>query len=908
MARIPLQVATRSLDTAPLVQYPQGGGPVGAAMENAGDALQGVAMRVKRQQDQQADFDARVKEMEFSSQVSGLEMEAEQNAAADGSGIHDNVYGQIDPETNTAVKPGSFDQLFDSYLERMPESKRGEFAAKREAYRSEGSVRMAGKQYKARQQYETVQIQKAETAITNAMAAADPNDAETFERFKQQGIDLIEKSGLPALEKDVAKVNWQANADETLFKTKLAKDPDFAAKARNALGLASEGAPVDVANIGSGHDGAKALLRKKEGFRSSPYWDVNAHRIGYGSDTITRADGSVVRVQPGMTVSRADAERDLDRRVQEFENVAIRQVGRREWGALPAAAKAALTSVTYNYGDLPGSVVNAIKSGNIESVAASVEALQGHNNGVNADRRRAEAAMIRGHGDMQGIGPVTGPDPEFAGIPLDRRLILANQADVQVGEQQRAASAQMAADYAAYKDATELSIVSGQLVDEQLVMNDGILNDGDKATLIRSLRSQNESSIQLSSDLAALSGKSLVLDPYDSKDKTRADNLYTETMKRAGPEQAVAVAGAILDQTGIVPQPVMNTMRRGLSGTNVQEFVTAAQTAQRVATQYPAALSRRDGGAEVQKTADDFSFMVNTMNLAPEEAARRLIEKNDPTKQFQRKALEPAAKEFVKEVSDEDFAGQFNETWFSSDPAVGVTPAQEFGIKAEYLAIAEDQFYASNGDPELAKNRAIEEMKRLYGVTEFGGGKTIVKHPPERYWPKAETQPGLTLMGVETGLGADPFQYAKTQLYQDVSAIDPEHEPGSIQLVTTPQTDREVKAGELPGYSVLWKDKDGVIQTIPGRLWKPDVKAMQQAEVARRQQIQDAATERAHQADIDLLAGRDRNYGLDQLLGDPLAPKPYTPSRKAEPGSNIPADLPAPATDVDLPLGNPMGN
>ena len=67
------------------------------------------------------------------------------------------------------------------------------------------------------------------------------------------------------------------------------------------------GAPVQDPAIG--------LIQEFEGFRETPYWDVNAHRVGFGSDTITMPDGSVQKVAPGAQVSRADAERDLQRRV-----------------------------------------------------------------------------------------------------------------------------------------------------------------------------------------------------------------------------------------------------------------------------------------------------------------------------------------------------------------------------------------------------------------------------------------------------------------------------------------------------------------------------------------------------------------------------------------------------------------
>jgi len=147
-----------------------------------------------------------------------------------------------------------------------------------------------------------------------------------------------------------------------------------------------------------GDTDAAALLRRFEGFRPDPYWDVNADRVGYGSDTITRADGTVEKVTKGTKVTREDAERDLNRRIGEFQRGIQRDIGATAWSALPANAKAALTSVAYNYGSLPKSVVSAVQSGNMGEVANAVQALGSHNNGINAKRRAEEAAIIRGEG------------------------------------------------------------------------------------------------------------------------------------------------------------------------------------------------------------------------------------------------------------------------------------------------------------------------------------------------------------------------------------------------------------------------------------------------------------------------------------------------------------------------------
>lgn len=144
-----------------------------------------------------------------------------------------------------------------------------------------------------------------------------------------------------------------------------------------------------VAGTGPWHEQAKALLRKEEGFRETPYWDVNAHRVGYGSDTTVTADGKVVKVTEGMKITRDDAERDLDYRLTKREGLQVqRQLGD-TWNKLPEGAKAALASVGYNYGSLPKEIVAAAKTGNLEMLSSAVAGLSS-----NKTRRQREAAMI----------------------------------------------------------------------------------------------------------------------------------------------------------------------------------------------------------------------------------------------------------------------------------------------------------------------------------------------------------------------------------------------------------------------------------------------------------------------------------------------------------------------------------
>lgn len=140
---------------------------------------------------------------------------------------------------------------------------------------------------------------------------------------------------------------------------------------------------------------ATDLIKGFESYRSGAYWDVNHYRTGYGSDTMTGADGSVQTVQKGAQTTQADANRDLSRRVGDIQTQLKSQLGP-AWDKLSPGAQSAMTSVAYNYGSLPKRVATAAMTGDPAHVANAILSLAGDNAGVNAKRRRAEAAVALG--------------------------------------------------------------------------------------------------------------------------------------------------------------------------------------------------------------------------------------------------------------------------------------------------------------------------------------------------------------------------------------------------------------------------------------------------------------------------------------------------------------------------------
>jgi GH24 family phage-related lysozyme (muramidase) len=146
------------------------------------------------------------------------------------------------------------------------------------------------------------------------------------------------------------------------------------------------------------------ILKKFEGFSSKAYWDVNAYRIGYGSDTITNKDGSYRKVKAGDIISQDQADLDLARRIPEFERVIINQVGSEAWNKLPDQAKAALISFAYNYGSISKAALReAIKTGNLDKIADTLisstlndnQKLSSAARNALKERRAYEAEQIR---------------------------------------------------------------------------------------------------------------------------------------------------------------------------------------------------------------------------------------------------------------------------------------------------------------------------------------------------------------------------------------------------------------------------------------------------------------------------------------------------------------------------------
>lgn len=217
-------------------------------------------------------------------------------------------------------------------------------------------------------------------ALAGDRTAAEEALAQAVKDGNAEKIRAAEEY-IRVIDREIAKTREAAAANDSILQSRIRAYESYGESRRQALAVT--GSAIDV-------------IKDFEGFRSTPYWDVNAYRGGFGSDTVTLADGSVQKVVQGMTISIADANRDLVRRVGEFQQGIIGRIGSDRFDNFTREQQAALTSIAYNYGSLPDRIIESVRTGSPEDIANSIARLAGDNGGVNEDRRLREASAFGG--------------------------------------------------------------------------------------------------------------------------------------------------------------------------------------------------------------------------------------------------------------------------------------------------------------------------------------------------------------------------------------------------------------------------------------------------------------------------------------------------------------------------------
>lgn len=275
------------------------------------------------------------------------------------------------------------------------------------------------------------------------------NDAtERLEQWREAITELREQ--VPSLADEIEDLDRRSKLEEAYQNTlRLAQTWGQVLQAFQLYQQAIQDLDVEqflnqLQGVGGGTAGMAAqIIRGFESFSPEAYYDVNAFRVGYGSDTVTLSDGTIRAVTEGMRVTRADADRDLVRRItQEFVPAVEAAVGAERFAGLDARQQAALVSLAYNYGAgafqndgaLAG-VAAAVREGSNEGVAEAIRALgarglAGTEYEQGARNRTAQEAAL-----FESGGPI-----DFSGY-VDAAEAAARSAEEEAEARRRAAEA-----------------------------------------------------------------------------------------------------------------------------------------------------------------------------------------------------------------------------------------------------------------------------------------------------------------------------------------------------------------------------------------------------------------------------------------------------------------------------------
>jgi GH24 family phage-related lysozyme (muramidase) len=128
-----------------------------------------------------------------------------------------------------------------------------------------------------------------------------------------------------------------------------------------------------------------------EGFEPNAKWDVNAWRLGFGSDT---KGADQTKVRKGDTTTLQEAKDNLQARLPEFEAIVLEEIGAEAWGKFAPNGQAALMSFCYNYGELTPTLESFAAQADVGNCALAIQEREVDNGGVNAKRRAAEACLM----------------------------------------------------------------------------------------------------------------------------------------------------------------------------------------------------------------------------------------------------------------------------------------------------------------------------------------------------------------------------------------------------------------------------------------------------------------------------------------------------------------------------------
>lgn len=370
------------------------------------------------------------------------------------------------------------------------------------------------------------------------------------------------------------------------------------------------------------------------------------------------------------------------------------------------------------------------------------------------------------------------------------------------------------------------------------IETDLLLTESQRNTLLRQYDATARDMVKLQRYMAKFHDPNAgPFNPFEPEDRKAADAIYRQLGGDA------AALRAVVERTGILPETLSKGLRGHLVSGDVERTRDALNVVSNLLVRQPTIFTKTEGGKELEEAAVAFRHYVDDLGFSPDEAAKRYTERQSveyKAKVTARLESEDINKVVKDSVSLGDVANFFDQSSLPfTDPNVGFSPEMRRGMLGDYEELFRES-YAKNGDIDLSKKLALEQMRKVWGVSSVTGQATVMRYPPEL----APALRGLPNASVE--IARQAVEAVKAETGRDVRRE-------SLILTPVPAvTPDAYRSGQAPPYLLSWVDENGVLHSLnPGRAFVPDVQAMRTATTQQRGQSMERAVKARELQDVD---------------------------------------------------------